>query len=599
MRLLRLVRRFESTGASTRVVCEFDLVQFCVQQSCPPYRALSYAWGPLGDPIYMPMVDGSALPITKNLCEALHHVIDAEKLTESTWLWIDQICIDQSAIQERNHQVQIMGNIYEKAEEVLIWLGGWNTHINRIAHLLKESESVRKFYEENCPGEEDEGTQCDLVDLYLNHSPRDALTAKALRTLFNRSWFTRAWVVQEAAMARGDTVFIGTKQTTLLQLYAICRDWLRHTESTDKFRLPNTTDLAETTWLRLSEILIRRRLWLAKYTSFYGRDRFNLLNTMNRIGGYFNVSEPKDLVYAFVGMCEIDAQKFPVDYDLTLAQGFEQAAKYLVNSSNSLRLLGHCWRASGLTQLSGIDHRALGMLPSWVPNWSGVRVIHPFDTDAIGNSLEYDAANGFRHKAASSKDEACQLRVKGSCIGCVRWVSHVGIDRFASPQPQANNSTKFSELSNILGPNLENLWLDSADRAIRRRLLEVLIEQSSRILGMSTYELKKTSAWSLLSKFEILPSHESEALCRHAIGIGSGRCVIRSTGDKLGLAPAMTKRSDLIAILHGSEVPIILRPVYGHHFNHFKVIGQCYLEGVMQGEAVTWKEHEADEFILV
>jgi hypothetical protein len=40
-----------------------------------------------------------------------------------TWLWIDQICIDQTNIQERNEQVARMGHVYRSAKTTIIWLG--------------------------------------------------------------------------------------------------------------------------------------------------------------------------------------------------------------------------------------------------------------------------------------------------------------------------------------------------------------------------------------------------------------------------------------------------------------------------------------------
>ncbi|KAF2432567.1 HET-domain-containing protein [Tothia fuscella] len=39
------------------------------------------------------------------------------------YLWIDQICIDQSSNTERSEQVQLMSTIYTKAEYVISWLG--------------------------------------------------------------------------------------------------------------------------------------------------------------------------------------------------------------------------------------------------------------------------------------------------------------------------------------------------------------------------------------------------------------------------------------------------------------------------------------------
>lgn len=38
-------------------------------------------------------------------------------------LWIDAICIDQNNVDERNHQVRMMSDIYQGATEVLVWLG--------------------------------------------------------------------------------------------------------------------------------------------------------------------------------------------------------------------------------------------------------------------------------------------------------------------------------------------------------------------------------------------------------------------------------------------------------------------------------------------
>jgi len=38
-------------------------------------------------------------------------------------MWIDSICVNQNDIQEKIYQVRLMGEIFPKAERVLIWLG--------------------------------------------------------------------------------------------------------------------------------------------------------------------------------------------------------------------------------------------------------------------------------------------------------------------------------------------------------------------------------------------------------------------------------------------------------------------------------------------
>jgi hypothetical protein len=72
--------------------------------------------------------------------------------------------------------------------------------------------------------------------------------------------------------------------------------------------------------------------------------------------------------------------------------------------------------------------------------------------------------------------------------------------------------------------------------------------------------------------------------------------LIHTREEKLGLAPRLVSVGDMIAILHGLEVPVVLRQLRnGTHI----VVGQCYLEDAMFGEAVTWEEYEADTFTLV
>lgn len=54
----------------------------------------------------------------------------------------------------------------------------------------------------------------------------------------------------------------------------------------------------------------------------------------------------------------------------------------------------------------------------------------------------------------------------------------------------------------------------------------------------------------------------------------------------IGSVPHMTEVGDRIVILNGSNVPLVLRPVE----DHYKLIGPCYVHGIMYGEA--WPEDE-------
>jgi len=89
----------------------------------PEYEALSYAWGDADDTVPVE-VEGCSVPITKNLHSALKHL---QLEVEERVLWVDALCINQTDLRERMHQVSRMGSVYGQASQVVVWLGeGWD-----------------------------------------------------------------------------------------------------------------------------------------------------------------------------------------------------------------------------------------------------------------------------------------------------------------------------------------------------------------------------------------------------------------------------------------------------------------------------------------
>ncbi|KAL6819011.1 heterokaryon incompatibility protein domain-containing protein, partial [Trichoderma camerunense] len=91
-----------------------------------PYTALSYVWGDANVGRRTIYSGDTELSVTANLFHALCRFRDVSETR--TW-WIDAVCINQSSIAERNHQVSMMMEIYTKAEETVMWLGE-DTHPN-------------------------------------------------------------------------------------------------------------------------------------------------------------------------------------------------------------------------------------------------------------------------------------------------------------------------------------------------------------------------------------------------------------------------------------------------------------------------------------
>ncbi|KAF2799471.1 hypothetical protein K505DRAFT_230911, partial [Melanomma pulvis-pyrius CBS 109.77] len=87
--------------------------------SAPAYKALSYVWGDseLTAPVF---VNNLPFEATTNLVAALRHI---RRKRHNVVIWVDAICINQNDTKERNHQVQMMREIYMKADQVIAWLG--------------------------------------------------------------------------------------------------------------------------------------------------------------------------------------------------------------------------------------------------------------------------------------------------------------------------------------------------------------------------------------------------------------------------------------------------------------------------------------------
>jgi len=106
------------------------------------YDALSYTWGDQAHKVTI-TCEGKRLYVTPN-CEAALRQLRPKKPTQTLLLWVDAICIDQSSIEERNAQVEIMGKIYSKANRVLMWLGSSATELQDAPqHLSKLPRSLK------------------------------------------------------------------------------------------------------------------------------------------------------------------------------------------------------------------------------------------------------------------------------------------------------------------------------------------------------------------------------------------------------------------------------------------------------------------------
>ncbi|KAK4238448.1 heterokaryon incompatibility protein-domain-containing protein [Achaetomium macrosporum] len=307
-----------SPGVGEEVIrCTLHVASFENPES---YEALSYEWGEPG-PTRIILVNGSAFNVGENLFQALRHLRlpDTDRV-----LWIDAICINQSDLQERNHQVQQMATVYRRAYQVVAWVG------------LETEESREAF----------EFLQAAFVFSPSNRkSLADHLGWQAVSKLCQRPYWRRVWIVQEICLARRLVVKCGASQIPW-KLISELRTARKHI-------WPQYLSQGERAFMRSVTARIdqqREMRWRN------GSVLWTLLETFQDS----LCKEIHDRVYGFIGLAsDCNGQKIPVDYSKSVSQLYEDVMRF-----HHEKFRGHTGieppHGSQLARLSEFLHRLLG-----------------------------------------------------------------------------------------------------------------------------------------------------------------------------------------------------------------------------------------------
>jgi len=293
----------------------------------PRYDALSYAWGPPEQVKVLQLLD-APIEVRVNLWWALVHL----RLPTQDWVvWVDALCIDQSNIGERNHQVRLMSQIFTNAEIVVAWLG-----------CEADDSDLIMDYLAGAPIELDtDDPLLDSLDLALgirNYRPTRAsivigqrshtipyndILRKSFRKIYGRSYWQRMWVLQEFGLANDVVVCCGKKMVPW-NAFLLLEDDFASTEDRgqDALRSPATTLLQ----YRKDRVGMPQR----RFTEIY-----NLISLVLLFGDRL-CSDPKDKIYALLSMA-VDCQhdEIIVDYSKSLFSIYCDALQQCLGKSAS------------------------------------------------------------------------------------------------------------------------------------------------------------------------------------------------------------------------------------------------------------------------
>ncbi|KAH7142835.1 heterokaryon incompatibility protein-domain-containing protein [Dactylonectria estremocensis] len=307
-------------------------------QETQPYEAVSYVWGDASQLVPVRVVvdksgEESDMDITLSCNAALRRLRNKES---ARTLWIDSICINQSLTTEKNHQLALMGRIYQEATRVAVYLGKGTDDTDAAMKYIREIDRPSDYGD------------CAPTETSIQPE-RDEVTA--LKILFQRPWFHRVWVLQEITFAKKATVVCGNQEL----------DW---------------QGLLTFYHWNISSKLVEQLPYSV-----------NILRDTRHCGA----TDPRDKLYAILPLLNRDHDELVSEIDASMSQYEynddetrelqlrQQKVEVRVDYGRSEQAV-FIDLAISLLQTVGLDtlrqvvkQASISGLPSWVPDWSTSR----------------------------------------------------------------------------------------------------------------------------------------------------------------------------------------------------------------------------------
>ncbi|KAF2640327.1 HET-domain-containing protein [Massarina eburnea CBS 473.64] len=588
------------------------------------FAALSYVWGDASDTRII-VVNNYPMHVTANLESVLRHLRDKNEFSGRFMLWVDALCINQKDLAERAAQIQRMRQIYGMAWTVVAWLGEGSVRSDAAVQLLHDFVALEKagciaMVEENLRRDKNFlGSGCWL----------------GLHELMDRTYWKRLWIIQEVVMGAA-SVWIRVGGATIdwltfCEAIAVLQEhlWLAKDQCLVMDIRTTGMDLRPV-WKTISLHLVYQDLAVMSRTAHdpspgqepsFGRllDLANSADCINK----------RDKVYALIGLMPRAVERvIRPNYTLPLSTVYVRAARTFIEVYGKLDALregnpwgpAQCpsWAADWLWRGRSRNSRVEG--PLWGPSYLFPRV-----PQTVRHVLPYCASGKSNAQFAFSGD-GLLLGCSGFIIDRITGLSARGVGYFSWDadtvvRPDnwhsiygSHERTSEALFRTLVADRVVEGQAASARHAAILRLPSTFarggpqfVERGWKFMsGQEGYYFR----WerfravngdfplgdSLLDHFfsDELPAEADEFLFTEVYSCfdrsSQRRRFMTTEGGYMGWAPdniygrsdEQTRQGDLIAIVFGCSTPVVIRP----RGPHFQVLGEAFVQGLMDGEAM-------------
>lgn len=544
----------------------------------PEFDALSYFWGrPQFDAEIV--INGAALAITSNLAGSLRRYRQQNNKRRGL-LWVDAICINQGDKLELNNQLLLMRRIYQQAQTVYIDLGevdpAWYQGFDLLHKLCFVHEWVKNSPEQDF----------FLVSRKYGIPALDHPAWEEYYWLFTTPWFTRTWIVQEAAWAKGSEIMFG--------LFTFRWDTL-----VDSWNFLVQFGLLQPSFgdMRVSKGLLGLRDILRVRDTCRGGFS-NMLEVM-RLTREFKTTDVRDKCFAVFSLLKDGpvGRGFTPDYTLPVEKVYQQFATYLVRIGEGAMMLSY----AGLQR-----RREIVRIPSWVPDWTlQSPAIAPKALLTIRNQ-PYEAADSAKSHiflAQPLSHSETSIIVQGAIVDNIMILSEAYSSEESPTSFQDDLQAWHQTTSATYSRALEKQQLsytNPADAFARTLLVDdtysgVNACQTTTPISdpVSTHarafssESPRSPVW-LGSRTR---RDEVSTFRLQLMAAGSGRRFAVTQKGRMGLVPWCTKVGDGVCVILGSSVLFVIR----EESHEFQEVEEEEEEGEGEEKEEKVEEEQEDE----
>ncbi|KAL8753351.1 MAG: hypothetical protein Q9199_005103 [Rusavskia elegans] len=614
----------------------------------PEYETLSYAWGaPILD--HTVLVDGAALKVTKNLHNALRFLRrqkrpfagdedesssdNASKGEETTpcrdpeasgVLWADAVCINQADYDERSSQVNIMGDVYRRGVRLHVWIGtteeirddlcqndlldtqhdpdlvtpeqfaelrtslldaGITARPTPLASAessdadadVKGAMEILQLFAENKHAYELPLFKSTVGDIELEKDEFWYKCIAMLLGILTQPWWKRVWVVQEVVLsstAQANTLLhISHHKMSLsschrLQTYGekhtlgCCYQWNAIVFRNDGLSFRH---YGACQYLRK----LKRVLKCHKDGTFNMTIAYDVFCSRE-------AADPHDYIYGFRGLMEDSPSDLEVDYRKPVSSLYATATKAMFRAYGSMEYL---------EKAVGVNAEDRRHLPSWCLDWSELGGNQVF---GIGLGL-FNAARGCSQPFQHPCEDDNTLIIEATAAGRITSVNAViektvidPVDHVVKWMRAIGHRNIEDGINTVLKVLMRDHYRDMEALCFRRispDFMKIIMELID-FISSNNRRPNETSAEIRLRNIDFDMRQRQRLFMTSHGRLGSGR--------------PSTREGDCLFVVKGSQCPLVLRPLHDsaikngqHDFPSYQFFGASYVDGIMDGEAVT------------